>query len=146
MFGKTPSIGRCFGDQYLYVIGDLATLSAPQLDANDPLVFPADITTSLMARTALPPKSAVVWGGASKGVIYALLRERVEAPVAAVVDINPYKQGRYLAATGLRVSALEEVLPDLTSESRILIMNPNYSAEIRKMSNNAFTYIEVGND
>lgn len=146
MFGKIPAIGRCFGEQYLYVIGDLGTLRAPELDANDPLAFPDNFAPSFSGHAALPSTSDVVWGGASKGVIYALLRERIKAPIAAVVDINPNKQGRYLAGTGLRVSAPEEVLPGLTPESRIIIMNPNYSAEIRKMSNEAFTYIEVGND
>lgn len=42
-----------------------------------------------------------------------------------------------------RVEAPDEVPPDLTPEARILNMNPNYSAEIRKMSNEVFTYIEV---
>jgi hypothetical protein len=77
-------------------------------------------------------------------VIYALLRER--APVEAVSDINQSKLGRFLAGTRLRVCAPEEVLPNLPRSARILDMNPNYCEEIRNMSNDAFTYVEVGND
>ena len=146
MFGNVVTIGRCFGGQYLYVIGDLSSLRAPEYDLRNPLTFPDGFTASLQEHAALPSKSDIVWGGASKGVIYALLRERANAPVAAVIDINPSKQGHFLAATGLRVSAPEDILPNLPKSARILVMNPNYCEEIRKMSKDAFTYIEVGND
>ncbi|WP_122072981.1 class I SAM-dependent methyltransferase [Pseudophaeobacter sp. EL27] len=146
MFGKAPAMGRSFGGQYLYVIGDLSRLRAPKYDSQDPVIFPDNFMATLQDSTAASPKSDVVWGGASKGVIYSLLRERAGAPVEAVIDINPSKQGRFLAGTGLRVSAPEEVLPSLPWSSRILVMNPNYCEEIRKISNDAFTYVEVGND
>jgi hypothetical protein len=54
------------------------------------------------------------------------------------------KQGKYLAGTGLRVNAPEDILPNLPPEARIMIMNPNYSEEIRTMSGNTHTYVEVG--
>lgn len=146
MFGKAPAMGHCFGGQYLYVIGDLASLSAPEYEPQDPVVFPDDFTASLQDRAAASSKSDVIWGGASKGVIYALLCERAGASVETVIDINPSKQGRFLAGTGLRVCAPEEVLPNLPRSSRILVMNPNYCEEIRKISNDAFIYVEVGND
>ncbi|TDT74111.1 methyltransferase family protein [Litoreibacter halocynthiae] len=146
IFGKAPAMGHCFGGQYLYVIGDLSSLREPEYDPQDPVMFPDGFIASLQDRASASTKSDVVWGGASKGVIYALLRERAGASVEAVIDINPSKQGRFLAGTGLRVSAPEEVLPNLPRSSRILVMNPNYCEEIRTMSNDAFTYVEVGND
>ncbi|MGB7244981.1 MAG: class I SAM-dependent methyltransferase [Sulfitobacter sp.] len=146
MFGKVAAMGRCFGGQYLYVIGDLSSLRAPAYDPNNPVIFPDNFIASLQVRAAMPSHSDIVWGGASKGVIYALLRERAGAPVKAVIDINPSKQGRFLAATGLRVSAPDEVLPNLPRSTTILVMNPNYCEEIRKISNDAFKYVEVGND
>jgi len=144
MFGKTPALGRCFGGQYLYVIGDLSSLRAPEYDPANPVHLPDDFTPSLHAGAT--PSTDVVWGGASKGVIYALMRERAGNPVQAVIDINPNKQGQYLAGTGLRVSAPDEVLPNVPKSTRILVMNPNYCDEIKKASNNQFTYVEVGND
>ncbi len=144
MFGKTPALGRCFGGQYLYVIGDLSSLRAPEYDPANPVHLPDDFTPSLHAGAT--PSTDVVWGGASKGVIYALMRERAGNPVQAVIDINPNKQSQYLAGTGLRVSAPDEVLPNVPKSTRILVMNPNYCDEIKKASNNQFTYVEVGND
>ena len=144
MFAHAPAMGRCFGGQYLYVVGDLSSLRAPAYDPLRPVDFPDDFSGSLRYPAARP--SDIVWGGASKGVIYALLRERAGSPVNAVIDINPNKQGHFLAGTGLRVSAPEEILPQVAKTTRILVMNPNYCEEIRKISNDEFTYVEVGND
>lgn len=146
MFGNVVASGRCFGGQYLYIIGDLSTLQTPEYDPQDPAPFPNDFTASLARDAQNSNAGDIVWGGASKGVIYALLRERAGSPVQAVIDINPQKQGRYLAATGLCVSAPDRVLPTLQTSARILVMNPNYLEEIRQMSNNAFTYLGVGHD
>ncbi len=142
IFGRVVAAGHCFGGQYLQVVGDLATLREPVRDPQDPVAFPADFTAGLEAAHTTPHD--VIWGGASKGVIYALLRERAGRPVTGVIDINPAKQGRYLAGTGLRVHSPDDLLPTLPPEARILIMNPNYSDEIRAMSGNSFTCVEVG--
>ncbi len=144
MFGRVSAMGRCFGGQYLYIIGDLSSLRAPEYDPEDPMDFPDGFDASLSDPAAGP--SDIIWGGASKGVIYALLRERAGIPVGAVIDINPNKQGGFLAGTGLRVSAPDEILPHVPQTTRILVMNPNYCEEIRQISNNQFTYVEVGND
>lgn len=142
IFGAPVAAGRCFGGQYLYIVGDLASIQRPAYDPLNPAPFPADFTGSLM--TANMTDRDVVWGGASKGLIYALLRERAGCPVAGVIDINPAKQGKYLAATGLRVQSPEELLPKLAADSRIMVMNPNYTDEIKSMSGHAFEYLEVG--
>lgn len=142
IFGKTVAAGRCFGGQYLYIVGDLSTVGRPAYDPLNPVPFPPDFTVSLDATQTAD--NDVVWGGASKGLIYALLRERAGRPVAGIIDINPAKQGKYLAASGLRVSSPEEMLPSLLADTRIMVMNPNYLTEIRQMSDNAFNYIEVG--
>jgi len=76
---------------------------------------------------------SVIWGGASKGVIFALLRERAGHPVARVIDINPAKQNKFLTATDLRVLSPAEGLKGLPKGSLIHVMNTNYLAEIRAM-------------
>jgi SAM-dependent methyltransferase len=68
-----------------------------------------------------------LWGGGSKGVAF-LTTLQLQEEVSTVVDINPYKQGKFLPGTGHPVispSALVDEPPDL-----ILVMNPIYLTEI----------------
>lgn len=140
IFGKTIEAGHCFGGQYLYVIGDLATLQHPEFDQR--VDIPSDFTASLAPENCRP--GDVVWGGASKGLIYSMLRARAGHPVAGIIDINPAKQNKFLAGTGQVVSAPQDLLARLDPGTRIMVMNPNYTEEIKAMSGNAFTYVEVG--
>jgi len=84
-----------------------------------------------------------IWGGASKGLIFALLKERHANPVGVVIDINPAKQGKFLAGTGLKVQSPEKGMELLGAGSTIYVMNSNYIEEIKKMSNNAFNYVGI---
>lgn len=86
-----------------------------------------------------------VWGGASKGVISALLRERLGKPVDVAIDLNPAKQGLYLLATGLRVHAPEEGLAKLLPGSPLYIMNSICAEEIKAMSGGHYDYILESN-
>lgn len=140
MFGTVHASGRIFGGQYLYVVGDLATVRPPRGNA-PPLDFPPDFLGTL-AGPRLSPED-VIWGGASKGVIYALLRERLGCPAAAAVDVNPAKQGMHLPGTGLEVLSPERCLARIPPGRRICVMNSNYLDEIRAMTANRYTYEAV---
>ncbi len=140
MFGRVVHAEPRFGGQYLTIVADLATLRRPVRDERDAVTFPADFTQAVSRQSSSAEERTVLWGGASKGVIFALLRERSGNPVDRVIDINPAKQGRYLAATGLRVQSPEEALADLPPGSRILVLNPNYLDEIRSVGGPAFDY------
>lgn len=145
MFGKVIESGRLFGEQYLYVVADLASLRPPVADPGDAVAFPADFTAGIERRDAGSGDIAI-WGGASKGVIFALLKGRSGQQVKTVIDINPAKQGKYLPSTGLQVRAPADVLPSLPPGATIYVMNSNYLGEIRKMSNSAFNYIGVDHE
>jgi hypothetical protein len=70
----------------------------------------------------------VVWGGGSKGVAF-LTTLGAGAGIELVVDINPFKQGRFMAGTGHEVVGPERLAayrPDL-----VVAMNPVYLDEIR---------------
>jgi hypothetical protein len=146
IFGRVVHADRGFGGQYLRIIGDLATLRRPQRDAHDPVAFPADFTERLTREAGAEIGPCIVWGGASKGVIFALLRERAGAPVARVIDINPAKQGKYLAATGLPVSSPAQGLAGLPKGSVIHVMNPNYLVEIAAMAGPDFVCKGMSDD
>ena len=143
LFGRVLTSGPLFSGQYLYVVADLATLRAPKIDPGDRVDFPADFIGGVGREDRSEPRA--IWGGASKGVIYALLRERAGSPVDMAIDISPAKQGRYLPATGVAVIAPEEALA-ARAGADIAIMNPNYLEEIKAMSRNAFNYVTAGHD
>jgi hypothetical protein len=74
-------------------------------------------------------KTAVVWGAGSKAVGFLTTLGLAEE-VAAVVDINPHKQGTYLPGSGHLIvgpSALRELRPDT-----VVVMNPVYVPEITR--------------
>lgn len=141
MFGEVIESGRLFGGQYLFIVAELATLREPEIDINDQVSFPKDFSYSLAANS-----QSAIWGGASKGVIFALLKARNGQPVRIVIDINPAKQGKYLPSTGLQVKSPSEALAILPKGSTIYIMNSNYLEEIKEMSNNEYTYVEAGHE
>lgn len=83
-----------------------------------------------LARLAAEGKRGVVWGAGSKGVTF-LNAMQAGGEVEAIVDINPRKQGKYVAGTGQRIIApaeLRDLRPDF-----VIIMNANYEAEIAGM-------------
>ena len=49
------------------------------------------------------------------------------------IDINPSKQGNFMPISGVQVLSPEEGLNRLKPSSIIVIMNPNYEAEILKI-------------
>jgi SAM-dependent methyltransferase len=72
---------------------------------------------------------AVVWGSGSKGVAFLTMLNFNEA-IEYVVDINPYRQGKFMAGTGQQIVApdfLREYKPDVA-----IAMNPVYGPEIQQ--------------
>ena len=143
IFGSVVESGHVFGGQYIYVVGELSSLRRPEIDTQDRVAFPMDFTDGLDAIGTLTPPPAIIWGGASKGVILALMCERAGRPVETVIDISPAKQGLFLAATGLKVRSPEEVLPTLAPGTPIYVVNSNYLEEVRAISQNRLTYITI---
>ena len=71
----------------------------------------------------------VLWGSGSKAVSF-LTTFQVRDGVDYVVDINPYRQGTYMAGTGQEIVAPEflmEYQPDI-----VILMNPVYREEIQQ--------------
>ncbi len=142
MFGKVIESGTIFGGQYLYIVADLSTIRIPKIDMKDRVHFPKNFTEILFQNSSAKNPCAI-WGGASKGVIFALLKGRNGQPIDIVIDINPAKQGKYLAATGLQVFSPSQALALLPVGSTLYIMNSNYMKEIKHMSNNKFNYVGI---
>lgn len=146
MFGTVIESNKLFGNQYLGIVAELASLRQPARDAEDCVVFPKHFMQHMGGPDQFEVNPVAIWGGASKGVIFALLKARRGQAVSTVIDINPAKQGKYLPSTGLLVQSPLEALEILPTGSTIFIMNSNYLEEIRQMSNNLFTYVAIDHE
>jgi SAM-dependent methyltransferase len=146
MFGNVLESGRIFGGQYLYVVADLSSVRLPEMLPRGAVEFPSDFTSRIQQRSQGAPSETIVWGGASKGVIFSIMKERVGQPVKMVIDINPAKQGKFLPLTGLQVQSPERALSDILPESTIYVMNSNYLDEIKSISKNKYNYLTIDNE
>jgi hypothetical protein len=83
-----------------------------------------------VAGRAFREERAIIWGSGSKCVAFLTAIDPDE-PVEKVVDINPYRHGKFLPGVGVRIvppSRLTELSP-----GKIIVMNPVYEAEIGSM-------------
>lgn len=144
IFDNIVDFGHVFGGQYLYIVADIASLKKPFWKENDRVFFPSDFLTRVESLAAsVKGKVNAVWGGASKGVIFALYMERAGVNIDFVIDINPAKQGKYLPINGLKVSTPDEAMNMLQAGDNIFVMNSNYLDEIIDLSGNKYHYIRV---
>jgi hypothetical protein len=146
IFSSVISAGHLFGGQYIYVVADLSELRKPVIDEMNRVKFPESFGNSLDNKVQKCQNQITIWGGASKGVIFALYAQRAGYAVNAVIDINPKKQGLFLPATGIKVESPEAALQKLPHGSTILIMNSNYFEEIKAMSGGIFNYVGIDNE
>jgi SAM-dependent methyltransferase len=147
MFECVIDSGSLFGGQYIYAVAELASL-------RDPAAVPANVTRASLpagffdsldrcVRIAQTSAGSAVWGAAAKGVMFAHhMQSRGVAPEVAV-DINPAKQGKYLAASALPVLPPTEGLERIGHTADVFVMNSNYLAEIRNMGGPGPNYIAV---
>jgi hypothetical protein len=148
MFGHVVESGTLFGGQYIYVVADLASLRPPRafVPRNLPQAqLPADFFDSLdrCASAARPGTPSIVWGAAAKGVMFAHHMLARGFDIRLAVDINPAKQGHYLAGSGLAVLSPPEAFAALGSDVDVFVMNSNYLSEIRAMGGPGPNYIAV---
>ncbi len=146
MFGTVHEIGYLFGDQYLYAIADLGSLRESCRISGEPQVdFPGDFISGISqcVAGAQSHKHHVIWGAAAKGTMFAYHMKREGAGLDFAIDINPGKQGRFLAASALQVLAPHEALPKMSSGDVVYVMNSNYLQEIIALGGSRFTYLPV---
>jgi SAM-dependent methyltransferase len=72
-----------------------------------------------------------LWGAAAKGVTFANLVDPDRACFECLVDINPTKQGGYVAGTGHPIIAPRDLVD--RGVSLAVVLNPNYKDEVVAM-------------
>ncbi len=95
----------------------------------------ASVTSGVCARWTDLCRSAhakgervVIWGSGSKGVSF-LTTLGLTREVAAAVDINTYRQGRFMPGTGHEIISPESLRG--IQPQHVIVMNPIYVPEIR---------------
>ena len=117
--------------------------AAPRLPVGDETPTVAEITgfgerftrklekwRSRLAELRRKGLTAAVWGAGSKGTMFVNLT-RAGEEISAVVDVNPRKQGKFVARTGHPIVAPSDLLRDPPAE--IIVMNRIYAGEIQAL-------------
>lgn len=137
-------LATAFGGQYLCAEGSTHGPGATPPDAAPTVEALATLAADFAAHAAAvraawddrlhrlraAGATVVLWGAGSKGVTF-LATVPQAAHLAAVVDVNPRKQGRYLPVSARRVvepAELCAVRPDA-----VVLLNPVYRDEVARM-------------
>ena len=108
---------------------DLATMIDCAVKFQKTYQNKVDFWRKQLAMIKTENKKAVIWGSSSKGVSF-LTNLGIYDEIQYVADINPFRQGSYMAGTGQLIIApdvLREYKPDI-----VIIMNAIYQKEIQK--------------
>ncbi len=127
MIEARPAAGR--NKTFPQLEDDLAVMI--ELVRNFPAAFQqkASYWKEVVQRIRQQDQRAVLWGSGSKGVAF-LTTLHISDDIVYTVDINPHKQGTYMAGTGQQIVGpefLQEYRPDV-----VIIMNPVYTEEIQR--------------
>ena len=139
---EITNLEKAFDDQYLLIecrLGDGS--SGPIFSGEDDMGLMRKLVsdfeeqhrstlrrwTDLVMKASKQGKRVVIWGAGSKGVAF-LTTLGIGDQVRCAVDINPFKQGKFMPGTGHEVvapEAMKEEKPDM-----VLVMNPIYCNEV----------------
>ena len=132
IFSGRAKVHRVFDGQYQLVEAQLSDLR----DALKPRPCPkyADLFTAEIARfDALLSRGGVnyIWGAGAKGIAFANILDPEATRIAALIDINPKKQGHFISLTGHACLSPEKVdWAKLSEKDCLFIMNDRYADEI----------------
>ena len=129
-----------FNGQYLGIVLDLSLIPSSNFAADISTNFHESLQRSFdslvqhertVYANARLSDALVVWGGASKGVVFAAKApEDVLGKISFAIDINPNKSHKYMPVSGLQVLPPQKGLELLRPNDTVLIVNPNYEKEI----------------
>lgn len=122
-----------FHGQYLWAEGVANLKLSKQVDGSQDLTAVINMNTYVeemiqRSKELSLSRRLVIWGMATKGVMYAIHAESHGVHISYGVDINKEKQGKFAPVSGLRITAPED-LPKKESYA-VICMNPNYTSEI----------------
>ena len=144
MHGLQASVSPVYDDQYMWVEAGLKSAAATAVDAEEGRAPEEAVLGEqyLYQRNALLDRWAefligrhevggvAIWGAASKGVTFSLLmNSRAANLIDFGIDLNPAKQGCFMPVSATPI--VDPATAMAQGVATIVIMNPNYEAEIR---------------
>lgn len=144
LFTSSMDSGLLFQHQYQYIIADLGSLTSDYTDHynsdNWVILDLKDIFKGMQnainsIEQLNPSQKIVIWGGATKGVLFAhhlkMLAPDVFKRIGSAIDINPNKQDKYLPSTKLKIVSDADFIASANGDEIVVVMNPNYFDEIK---------------
>lgn len=138
---SVDSVRHVFGGQYLWLEGRVTKLPSPvSLLPGEVPQLASEFATEETGRAAAllgllsgagASRPVAIWGAGAKGATMVNLLDRERKFFDCLIDINPNKQGCYVAGTGHPIVSLEEAAR--RGVSTALLMNPNYKTEVEAM-------------
>ncbi len=133
---KEAQTGSFFGGQYIYLWADLAqlqpTISQQSFTPYQPLFAK---TLAHWKNYLATNQNIAIWGAGAKGSTFLNLLDSQRQQVRCVIDINPAKQGRFIARTGHPIVSPNDL--QSLGIQHIIVMNENYLEEIRSVVGDA---------
>ena len=136
VFGKSEG-NSFFGDQYIYVVGDLGTVKQKidkRLDSNKFSLQHFKNNLNKIEVHLEKNESTAIWGAGGKGSTFLNLLDHGKRKIDYVIDINPVKQSKFISNTGHPIYSPN--ILSLKPVKHIIIMNSNYRAEIENTIKN----------
>ena len=112
---------------YLIEEKDMPQMLKAVENFHDRCIYTINYWQNMIGKDAHPAEKIVLWGSGSKAVAFLNTLE-MKTQIDYVVDINPYRQGKYIPGTGQKIVSpefLKEYQPD-----KVIAMNPVYHGEI----------------
>lgn len=141
-------VGHVFDGQYLWAEGRAASITAPA-PAHPAAEPPTGAELVALARRFHDREQeqlrawrrrlrmlrecapVAVWGAGAKGVTFCNLIDPACEAIACVVDVNPAKQGNFIAGTGHPIIGPRHL--EAAQVATALVLNPNYKGEIERL-------------
>lgn len=131
-FFEKSQTGKLFGEQYIYIIAELADLKDKIIEIENlkiPQIFMFNEKVGFYNQFLLKLESVAIWGGATKSLLFLNQCDPNKNKVDFVIDINPAKQNKFMAKTGHEIFG-----PEILKKRKIkniIVANENYYDEIK---------------
>lgn len=146
------SVDPVFGSQYFWATGVLAPRTGPRslpattLSATVMRHFAAagrlvQANWLDQIRVAATRGPVAIWGAGAKGVTVATLLDPCRKFLECLIDINPLKQGRFIAVSGHLIRSLQDA--HRAGVRTAFVVNPNYFEEVRALAGSIAPEIEI---